>query len=250
MYFNGPKNASMKHKSFLLLIVVALSLCGCGGSRQASGGSDDAFIRGYEDPDPIRQSLFDSKDRTISEDNIQKLLNGKLVLPDTVRIALYQYSKSPRNRYYTGYSSDEDFLKAQQSFVDTLIHHLSQSHRVSKIVLIPSLMISSTPNITSMRETAVRLQADLLLVFSITSDLYYKYRVFSKDEAKAYATTECMVMDIRTALVPFSTIVTKDFYSKKINADANLEELRRRTERMAILQTLTETGSRLVNFMQ
>jgi hypothetical protein len=244
------KTSNMKHKPTLLLIIVAIFLYACGGSREASRVPGIETVRGYEEPDPIRQSLFDSKDRTISEDNIQRLLNGKLILPDTVRIALYQYSRSPRNRYYTGYSSDEDFLKAQQSFVDTLIHHISQSRRVKKIVLIPNLMISSTPNITSMRETAVRLQADFLLVFSITSDLYYKYRMFSKDEAKAYATTECMIMDIRSALVPFSTIVTKDFYSKKIDADANVEELRRRTERIAILETLTETGSRLANFMQ
>ena len=111
-------------------------------------------------------------------------------------------------------------------------------------------MISSAPNITSMRETAVRLQADLLLVFSVTSDLYYKYRVFSKDEAKAFATTECMLMDIRTALVPFSTIITRDHFAKKTDADANLEELRKRTERMAIMQTLTETGNRVVEYMK
>src|ERR1700754_1753049 len=101
-----------------------------------------------------------------------------------------------------------------------------------------------------MRETAVRLQADLLLVFAVTSDLYYKYRVFSKDEAKAYATTECMLMDIRTALVPFSTIVTRDYYSKKKDSDANLEELRKRTERMAIYQTLNVTGERLVMYLK
>jgi hypothetical protein len=220
----------------------------CGGESKIS--STDKLDYGYQEPDPIKQSLFDSKDRTISEENIQKLLAGKLELPDTVRIALYQYTKVPRNRYYYGYATDEDFLKSQQSFVDTLITMISKSKRVRKIVLIPNLMISSTPNITNMRETAVRLQADLLLVFAITSDLYYKYRMFSKDEAKAFATTECMLMDIRTAMVPFSTIVTKDYFSKKINNDENTEELRKRTERNAIMQTLSETGNRLVSYMR
>ena len=244
----------MKRELLPFLVVISIFSYSCEGSHKAassSGSSEERIVvaNDYEEPDPIRQSLFDSKDRTISEENIQKLLDGRLKLPDTVRIALYQYSRAPRNRYYYGYTSDEDYLKAQQSFVDTLVSTITKSSRVHKIVLIPTLMITSTPNITSMRETAVRLQADLLLVFSITSDLYYKYRVFSKDEAKAFATTECMLMDIRTALVPFSTIVTKDFYAKKTEADANLDELRKRTERMAIIQTLTETGNRLVDYM-
>jgi hypothetical protein len=239
----------MKREIFYLLLPLSIIAYGCGGSNKATVDPNTA-AGVYGEPDPIKQSLFDSKDRTISEENIQKLLSGKLALPDTVRIAIYQYSKAPRNRYYYGYYTDEDFLKAQQSFIDTLLKTIKEASRVRTVVLIPNLMISSTPNITNMRETAVRLQADLLLVFSISSDLYYKYRVFSKDEAKAYATTECMLMDIRTALVPFSTIVTKDYYSKKQGADANLEELRKRTEKMAIFQTLTETGNRLVDFLK
>ncbi len=239
----------MQKNHCYIFVILSILIYGCGGNRSLSAPEVRSAGVDY-DPDPIHQSLFDSKERTISEENIQKLLNGKLALPDTIRIALYQYSKSPRNRYYYGYTSDEDFLKAQQSFVDTLVKTITKASRVKKIVLIPNLMISSTPGITSMRETAVRLQADLLLVFSITSDLYYKYRVFSKDEAKAFATTECMLMDIRTAMVPFSTIVTRDYYAKKTAADANLDELRKRTERMAIMQTLTETGNRLVDFIQ
>ena len=240
----------MKREIIYSLLVLSIVISGCGGLNKGTSDTVTAAGVNYGEPDPIKQSLFDSKDRTISEDNIQKLLNGQLVLPDTVRIAIYQYSKAPRNRYYYGYSSDEDYLKAQQSFIDTLLNKLGESSRIKKVVLIPTLMISTAPNITSMRETAVRLQADLLLVFSITSDLYYKYRMFSKDEAKAYATTECMLMDIRTALVPFSTIVTRDYYSKKEPNDANLEELRKRTERMAIYQTLNVTGERLVAYLR
>jgi len=240
----------MKREIIYSLLVLSIVVYGCGGSNKAtSDAANDAGVN-YGEPDPIKQSLFDSKDRTISEESIQKLLSGKLVLPDTVRIAIYQYAKAPRNRYYYSYYSDEDFLKTQQSFIDTLLNRLSDASRVRKVVLIPNLMISSTPNITNMRETAVRLQADLLLVFSVTSDIYYKYRVFSRDEAKAFATTECMLMDIRTALVPFSTIVTKDFYSKKKDSDTNLEELRKRTERMAIYQTLNVTGERLVGYLK
>ena len=214
----------------------------------ASGNEEQEYFRPQREPDPILESLFDAKDRTISEENIRKLLDGTLRLPDTIRIAVYNYSKAPLNRYYYGNTTDEDYLKAQQSFVDTLVKTIYKSNKVKKVTLIPAMMITKSPNITTMRETAVRLQSDLLLVFSVTSDIYYKYRLFNKDEAKAYATAECMLMDVRTAMVPYSSIITSDFYSKKIEADANLEELRKRAEKTAILQSLGESGTRLSLF--
>src|SRR6478672_4253145 len=102
-----------RHYSFLPLFL-SIFIVSCGGENKiaSSDQNRDAYQNG--EPDPIKQSLFDSKDRTISEENIQKLLNGQLQLPDTVRIALYQYSRAPRNRYFYSYSTDEDFLKAQQ----------------------------------------------------------------------------------------------------------------------------------------
>jgi hypothetical protein len=234
---------------FLPFIAISFVLVSCDGARQASSSNTEQreYYRSQE-PDPILQSLFDAKDRTISEENIQKLLNGKLVLPDTIRIAIYNYSKAPLNRYYYNYYSDEDYLKTQQSFVDTLVKTIYGSNKVKKVTLIPAIMINKSPNITIMRETAVRLQSDLLLVFSVTSDIYYKYRLFNKDEAKAYATAECMLMDVRTAMVPFSSIITTDYFSKKVDTDANLEELRKRTEKTAILQSLAESGNRLASF--
>ena len=236
---------------FLTILSLSFSILSCGDNLRkaaASGNEEPEYFRPKREPDPILESLFDAKDRTISEESIRKLLDGTLRLPDTIRIAVYNYSKAPLNRYYFGNTTDEDYLKAQQSFVDTLVKTIYKSNRVKKVTLIPAMMITKSPNITTMRETAVRLQSDLLLVFSVTSDIYYKYRLFNKDEAKAYATAECMLMDVRTAMVPYSSIITSDYYSKKIDSDANLEELRKRTEKTAILQSLGESGTRLSLF--
>jgi hypothetical protein len=235
---------------FLTILFFSFSILSCHTFRKVSQSNEPEpeYNKPYREPDPILESLFDAKDRTISEENIRKLLDGKLLLPDTIRIAVYNYSKAPLNRYYYGNTTDEDYLKAQQSFVDTLVKTIYKSNKVKKVTLIPAMMITKSPNITTMRETAVRLQSDLLLVFSVTSDIYYKYRLFNKDEAKAYATAECMLMDVRTAMVPYSSIVTSDFFSKKSETDANLEELRKRAEKTAILQSLGESGTRLSLF--
>jgi hypothetical protein len=129
----------MKREFLPVIIVISMLAYSCGGSRQASISKDEKVevADKFDEPDPIRESLFDAKDRTISEENIQRLLSGKLKLPDTVRIALYQYSRAPRNRYYYGSYTDEDYLKAQQNFVDTLISTISKSSKVHKVFLIP-----------------------------------------------------------------------------------------------------------------
>jgi hypothetical protein len=232
----------------ILLFSLSILSCRTFSKVSPSNDPDPEYNKPYQQPDPILESLFEAKDRTISEENIRKLLDGKLTLPDTIRIAVYNYSRAPLNRYYYGNTTDEDYLKAQQSFVDTLVKTIYKSNKVKKVTLIPAMMITKNPNITTMRETAVRLQSDLLLVFSVTSDIYYKYRLFSKDEAKAYATAECMLMDVRTAMVPYSSIVTSDYLSKKLDTDSNLEEMRKRAEKTAILQSLGESGSRLSLF--
>ncbi len=208
----------------------------------------------------ITQSLFNDKDRTISEADIQRLLDGHFTLPDTLRVAVYKLGAANAAysyRYY-GYA-DEVGVKAQQLYMDTLATILKnapfptesgfRSSTVKRVNLVPSLMLSAQPNITQLREAAVRLQCDILLVFSATSDIYNKYRAFKKDETKAYATTEAFVMDIRTGLIPFSTLITKDFLTKKLSSE-EYEETRRRAQSEAVLKTLAELGERVNAFLR
>jgi hypothetical protein len=225
----------MKKISFYF-IVIACCMSSCGVPNRA------------RQTEPITESLFNEKDRTLSEENIQKLLDGKLNLPDTLRIALFRYGMT--NRYYSKFYNfaDENLVKSQQSYVDTLMSSLKDNRRVQSVHPIPSLMLSSSPTMTQLRETSVRMLSDLLIVYSNTSDIYYKYKVFKKDEAKAFATTEVLIMDIRTGLIPFSTVITKDFLTKTLK-DETIDEARKRAEKEAIVLTLIEAGQRVNGFL-
>ena len=200
-------------------------------------------------PEVISKSLFDSKDRTISETDIQRLLEGRISIPDTVRVAVYKFASTSMNRYYTAYSSNEEYLKTQQSYLDTLVAKLRVSNRVSKVIPVPGMMTNSYPNITQLRETAVRLQADLLLVFSLTSDTYYKFKAFQKNESKAFATCETILMDTRTGVIPHSNIVTREKLVRKGQEDWTNEETRKRAENGAVILTLVETGQGVAEFL-
>ena len=245
----------MQNRLFLYL-VAALLFQSCGGANyrytQAPTAGALAQDRLYHEPPvTLTQSLFEEMDRTISEENIQKLLDGKLLLPDTLRIAVYKHGgTSARGVKFGYYRTDEEFLKTQQSFVDTIVSGLSKSTRVQKVTLLPTMLIPSNPTLTRLRESAVRVQADVLLVFAIQSDLYEKTKLISKDEIKAYATTEALLLDIRTGLIPFSTILTNDYLSKETRDDLNFAEQRARAERVAVHLTLARLTERLRAFLK
>ena len=223
----------------------------CTTSRPATETSGYARTSPAPSYDLIEKSLFNAPDRTISEEDIQRLLNGKLNIPDTVRIAIFDYSASSRSNYYSNYYlpwNDEERLKTQQGYIDTLRSGIARSRKVKKIVLMPSVMANANSSITNLRETAVRLQADYLMIYVIKSDIFYKYKAFNPDEAKAFATCEVLLMDTRTGLVPYTAIVTKDRLLTKTAADLNVQELRKRAERESIVMTLAEIGSGVAGF--
>lgn len=204
----------------------------------------------YEPPASITESLFEEKDRTISEENIQKLLEGKLRLPDTLRIAVYKHGgTSARGVKFGYYRTDEAYLKTQQSFIDTIVGSLDRNARVQKVTLLPTMLIPATPTLTRLRESAVRVQADVLLIFAIQSDVYEKTKLIGRDEIKAYATTEALLLDIRTGLIPFSTILTNDYLSKEQRDDLNFAEQRARAEKEAVHLTLARLAERLGTFL-
>lgn len=111
----------------------------------------------------LTESLFDFKERTISEADIQ------IGLPDTIRLAVFQFGGRPvqHRQWY-----DEGSLKTRQQMVDTFTQALKGAYRVQEVLLLPAIVTGVNPNIHQLRESAVRLQADMLLVYSLHSDIF------------------------------------------------------------------------------
>lgn len=231
------------------LALITIFTSSCGSSKSAVPGAEP-YYQSYTPNEVITESLFNDKDATLTEESIQKLLDGSIVVPQNARIAVYRFGSGNRNRYYPSWNTNEDYLKTQQQYLDTLIDGMNESADIQKIILMPQMMTSGQPNITQLREAAVRLQADLLLVFQLNSDLYYKYKMFQKDEAKAFATCEAVLLDIRTGVIPHSSVFTEEFYAQKTDADLTVQEMQRRAENSAVMKVLTKTGIELSRFLQ
>ena len=238
----------MRKYLFLFFVIVVLSSCGRTYPKVGTPAYGNNLEQRYE-PELITQSLFSDKESTISEADIQRLLNGKIQLPDTVRIAILNMNSTFSN--YNRYAwNNEEAMQTQRNQFELLKSKLESTGRTKKVFLLPKLMTKANPTLTKLRESAVRMQADLLLIFHIKSDLYYKYKMFKKNEVKAFATCESLLMDIRTGVIPFSDVLTHDVLKKKEDEDFNNDELRKRAIQEASKMTLESLGNDLINFFK
>lgn len=235
----------MKQITALLFSLILLTACNT--TRPLSNNSG---IGGLNNDTLITQSLFSDQASTISEENIQKVLDGSYRLAPQLRVAIVRLEPTPQlKRYYWNYSSDEQYLKTQQAYLDLFADKFEQSPRVTKTSIIPDLLISKTPTFTNIREAAVRMQADIVVVYTIASDIYSKYKLFSKPDIKAFATTQLIILDVRTGLIPFSAIVTKDYLSQKKKEELDNSEAAIRIQNEAVLLTINDIGQKITAFL-
>ena len=232
-------------KKIVFLLSISALLISCVTSREITSPSSEYYSR---DNESITQSLFNEKNSSISEENIQKILNGNFKLSENLRVAIVKLESNQNVRKY--YWSDEEYLKTQQSYLDLFTRNLKNSGKVKTVKLIPDLLISNNLSFTNIREAAIRTQSDLVVVYSISSDIYSKYKMFSKTDIKAFATTQLIIMDVKTGLIPFTTIVTKDVQSKKQENELNDSEAVNRTKNEAVLFTINEIGEQMNDFLK
>jgi len=172
---------------------------------------------------------------------------GNYKLQNNLRVAFVKLESSQNERRY--YWSDEQYLKSQQQYLDLFNEKFKSSNRVKSISTIPDILISKNPTFTSIRESAVRTQSDIVVIYSINSDIYSHYKLFSRTNIKGFATIQLIILDVRTGLVPFTKIITKDFQDKKNETDLNESEATNRIKNQAVLLAIDEIGKQIIEFL-
>lgn len=234
----------------LLLVLISIILTGCGSSRYAA--SNEALRSQQAElyapaPDPITTSLFQSPEGTISEADIQKILDGEIKLPEEIRMAVLQLESSNSGRYW--YSS-EAYRTQQAAYFDRIEAAARASGRVIRIDLLPQLLVSRDRNIFTLRESAVRMQADVLLIHTVSSDIYSEFKIFRKDEVKAFANVEAMLLDIRTGVVVFTATLDAEATGTKQESDTGQEDFYRRLRDEAASKAISEMSLQLRRFLE
>jgi len=235
----------MKKIAIILIPIVTL-LASCNVNKEYSYNTE--YATGTE----ITESLFKDESSKITEDNIKKLLDGHYNLPKELRVAIISIENPKANRYY--YYSQNDYLTSRQKYIDCLKENLDKNPRVKTTLWIPGMMTGANPSFSTIREAAVRMQADIVLVYSISEgNIYTKHKAFSSDH-KAFATTQAMIMDVRTGLIPHTDISTKEYFEPKDETEKkqkafNGEERKKLLQEKTVLLTLEDINESINNFL-
>jgi hypothetical protein len=232
-----------------LALGLTVALSGCASTPEASRSM--MTTSEYAAREPIATSLFPSDQAILADEAVARILSTKLELPVKAKMALMKFPDAEGGWPYTAhYWRDEEHLKLLQAQVDTLAEALLKSEQIGEVTPLPSLMTPTRVSLPVLREAAVRMQADLLLVFRVGTDKYSQYRFFSKDKARAYSTCELVLLDVRTGLVPFSRVVSRERLEVKQPGDLELSETMRRAEQASAADALQVAAEDLVKFIK
>jgi len=187
----------------------------------------------------IKRSLFESDEATISEENIQRLLDGEITLPTDAKVAIYMLPSY--SNYHLPYGSNTG-LNLHRNQLNSFSDAIKSNENIKNVSILPSLLVPRKLTITTLREAAVRMQADLLVILSVESDIYRNTKVFKKNEAKAYANTEILIMDVRTGLIPITGVASEEAFQKKTDDAFNQQEFIASVLRKAVTKSLVSAA--------
>jgi hypothetical protein len=235
-------------RNLLIIPLIILVFASCDNMRRSGNvlysSADGREYAAYNN-DPITQSLFNDKSASISEENIQKILDGSVKTPEKLRVAVIRIDQQERRYYW----NNEEYQKMNQAYMDLITSQLKKSGRVTKASSVPDLLITKPLTYTSIREASVRMQSDVAVIFTITTDTYSKYKFLSKADFKCFANTQLVILDIRTGLILFTSVVTKDAIGQKKENELDNSETIKRIQYEAALLTLDEIGQRINEFL-
>lgn len=228
----------MRNAAFIACCA-ALGL-GCAVSTLPRPESYDGGRREADDGKP----LFKGDASVLSDADIERILAHRLTLPKQCRVALLNLSEANTWRFYSG-----DFVQLNESLEEELIGTLRGSPRVYDASFLPSLLVPEVRTVPHLREAAGRYQADLVFAYRSRCSSYEKFRFFKPDEVRAYCSVEAVLLDVRTGIVPFTSVATVDLESRAAPEDKEFQETIKKNELNAVGKALGQIARELVAFL-
>jgi hypothetical protein len=224
------------------VVVAVLLLSGCATiDTTARPDSYYASVSRADDSKP----LFKSDASVLTDADIERIINYRLTLPKQNRIAILSLSGASFWRFYS-----DDFAQLNEAMEKEFIGTLRASGRVYDASYLPALLVPENRTVPQLREAAARYQADLLLAYRTRCASYDKWRLFTPNETRAYCSVEALVLDVRTGIVPFTSVSTNNVETTISGDDKNFAETVKRNELAAVGKSLNEIAKGLVRFLE
>lgn len=226
----------------LVLLAAGLALTGC-AVPLSTVDRPDAYYEAAVSAGDGGESLFAGDAATLSDDAIQKILAHRYEAPRLSRIALMPFGREVWSTW------SEEFSLASEAMQRDVIAKLRASPRVYDASYLPSILVPENRSVPRLREAAARYQADLLLVYRSYCRSFDRYRWFKPDEVRAHCGVEAVLLDTRTGLVPFTTVVTEAYDIVENEDDVNFRETRYRAQADATAAALADVSDEIVRFL-
>lgn len=226
---------SLKTITTLALLVILPFVTGCAKKKKTA--EYQPIYPSYQDSDRTGASLLPSDQAVLSTEDIDTILNAKIALPAETKLAVLRLGAESYQAY------DQDATSAE------FLSRIEQCPRIQDAAVLPDLLVPDKKSVPYLREAAARYQAGLLLVYCARTDQDNNYRKFHPDETKAYCAVEAVLLDVRTGIVPFSTVAVEEFAAKESPDDFSFSETIRKAEQEAMGKALTKLADELVVFL-
>jgi len=214
------------------------------GPAAAEGSDGSLYEVARAGSATLSDSLFKEDQAVMPNEELQKVLNSKVDFPSRAKLIVVRFGRLPR---WWGWS--EDFVRVNEEIDSDFLGKLRSAGRLRDVAYLPTMVTPSSMTIPYLRQAAARCQADLILVYRTASFNYEKHRWFKAPRTKAYCTVEAVLVDTRTGVIPFSTVVSERFAATQAKKDFHFDETVARAEQQAIGKAWVRLAEETVAFL-
>jgi Tfp pilus assembly major pilin PilA len=228
-----------------LMLVTLLTLVSCASTVPGKQyRQSDEYIKRPK----ITESFYKDQKKAFSTEQIKTLLSQKLELPKSLKIAFVKIGHSSTITTLANFD-----IKRQQSVVvkNAMVEAFDKINgkdkRIKEIAFVPQMIMPENPNLENLRDVAAMMQADLVLILETRSETDTKFHLHKKNEAKAVATVEAIAVDIKTGVIPFTTIATNSTHIRE-DKEFSHDELYQKATIEAENKALAEIAANLGDY--
>jgi hypothetical protein len=230
----------------LLLSFAALALLSGCSSVGTPGGvvAEESALAKYAPADAATPaSLFPGDQVVLTDQQIDRIFATRIAVPDSAKLCVVRYGGWPMMFW------SEEFARLDQQSLEEFLAKLRGVKRLRTVQVMPEMLLPRQMDIPHLRETAARVQADLLLVYRPGSRSYQKSRFLKKDATRAYCTVEVAVLDTRSGVVVYTTRASENFTAEQSGRDMSFEETVGRAEQQAVARAMARIGDGVATFL-
>jgi hypothetical protein len=228
---------------FLIACLAATLVTGCASMQSAE--APDGIQPGEEQASAATPgSLFPGDQVVLSDQQIERIFQTRIETPNDAKLAVIRYGSWP------AWYWSEDFARLDQQSLQAFMDKLKSVPALRTVQIIPEMLVPRQMDIPHLRETAARVQADLLLIYRPTNHSYQKSRFLRKDQTKAYCTVEVALLDTRSGVITYTTRQTEDYMAEQTSKDMSFEETMARAEQEAIGRAMSRVAADVASYLE